>query len=94
MKPRHAAALALVAWYLMVPPIEIQQYGGTGHIVVRGDAPLAKWNRKKSFNSESDCEAFREKINLEVRPNYVTRSEIYLRSRCIEVIDDPRLKEK
>ncbi len=92
MESRHAAALALVGWYLITPPIEVQLYRGMGHIKVRGEAPLAKWDKMKSFDSESDCEAFREKINLEVRANDVTMSEVYILSRCIEVVDGPRLK--
>jgi hypothetical protein len=35
MKPRHAAALALVGWYLMLPP-----FNGKS---VDADAPLSKW---------------------------------------------------
>jgi len=35
MKPRHAAALALVGWYLMMPPM------GNGKVYVT--APLTKW---------------------------------------------------
>jgi len=92
MESRHAAALALVTWYLITPPIELQLFRGMGHIRVRGDAPLAKWDKMKSFDSESDCEAFRVKINLEASANDVTMSEVYVLSRCIEEADGPRPK--
>jgi hypothetical protein len=42
VKPRHAAALALVGWYLMVPPFsKIDQWG---HPHADPGAPLAKWH--------------------------------------------------
>jgi hypothetical protein len=37
MKPRHAAALVLVSWYLMVPPLVDEPYK------VNTEAPLASW---------------------------------------------------
>jgi hypothetical protein len=51
MKPRHAAALALLmAWYLMVPP-----EGCTGKI--RMNAPLSNWSSVDSFDSLDDCKS-------------------------------------
>ena len=63
LKPHHAAALALVGWYLITPPIHVQHYRGRAHANFRNQAPLAKWNREKSFDSESDCDAYREKLH-------------------------------
>lgn len=48
MKFRHAAALALVGWYLMVPP-----WGKT-------DAPISKWHNYKPFDSAAACQAERD----------------------------------
>jgi hypothetical protein len=48
MKPRHAAALALVGWYLMVPP-RVYNAGNMLHIEIK--APLSKWERWGSFDS-------------------------------------------
>ncbi len=43
----HTAALALVGWYLMVPPS-------------RGSTPsIARWDQYGSFETIDDCEAFR-----------------------------------
>ena len=51
MKLRHAAALALVGWYLMVPPPI-----GKGEMIDL-KAPLAKWNHwgESPFKTEKDC---------------------------------------
>jgi hypothetical protein len=73
MKPRHAAALALVGWYLMEPPI-VGPYG-RGR-VYDASAPLSRWyfyNELKSdihnpldrahatkFRSKDQCDAKRE----------------------------------
>jgi hypothetical protein len=48
MKLRHAAALALVGWYLMVPP-----ENGTA---VNVDAPLSKWFVRTAHDTTSDCQ--------------------------------------
>ena len=49
MKPRHAAALALVAWYLMVPPSQHTVFG------CDPTASLTKWLKFSSFGSETAC---------------------------------------
>jgi hypothetical protein len=54
MKPRHAAALALVGWYLMTPPVS--DHGA----IIYQDAPLSQWTKAQLFDSESDCEAKRK----------------------------------
>ncbi len=48
MKLRHAAALALVGWYLMMPPLK-------GKSVV-ADAPLSAWKIVDRFDTAADCE--------------------------------------
>ncbi len=71
MKPRHAAALALVGWYLMMPLIQ-----GEKETVVDSKAdphlhyifldaridlkaPLSKWTGIYAGESERDCNVFR-----------------------------------
>ena len=49
MSARHAAALALVGWYLMAPPIFWN--GETDSA-----APLSYWSREGSFNDEVACQ--------------------------------------
>ena len=48
MKLRHAAALALVGWYLMVPPLQKPNSG------------LSRWKTLKVFVTEALCEAERK----------------------------------
>ena len=54
MKPRHAAALALVGWYLMVPPLS-----GKG---VDLSAALSQWEEQAGFDSADSCERARARV--------------------------------
>ena len=88
MKPRHAAALALVGWYLMY-----QQ-----------DMPNTKvWTHKtQSFKSKRACEHFAEleraKLEHSENPRDTTMLEGYYVSALLDKKtvcirdDDPRLK--
>jgi hypothetical protein len=102
MNRRHAAALALVGWYLMVPPIyKIAR----GQYELDRDAPLTEWINTKGFDSADDCDegkslnikqtsnllrmTFPKRGNFSTDPNW--RRAFY--GQCIAT-DDPRLKEK
>jgi hypothetical protein len=77
---RHAGALALVGWYLMVPPAHRERVGGP--ITVESDAPLSRWepcdlgnrleglgqNCQASYDTASGCEKGRAEL-LERRDN-------------------------
>ena len=52
MKPHHAAALALVGWYLLAPPIT---HGRSGKHLERS-APLSKWEILRFAQTEGDCQ--------------------------------------
>src|SRR5712692_2248732 len=56
MTLRHAPALALVVWCLMVPPYHIGDLGG-GHQgwIVSYDEPFSKWTVSGRFNSFDEC---------------------------------------
>jgi len=56
MKPRHAAALALVGWYLMRPPLT-QTGPDTYNLPPDTSAPLSKWTYQTvdHFDSEEEC---------------------------------------
>ena len=96
MNLRHAAALALVGWYLMVPPPVV-------HSSVRDlDAPLSKWGIFSTHDSAAECEqglvAFYKLAKTELVANPSDerdRIQFYQleSSQCIAT-DDPRLKEK
>ena len=97
MNLRHAAALALVGWYLMLPQMMLQETKDNAAvgldqwtIVVDKSVPLARWTLFASFDSAAECEAMQAKLlalpNLEDHQRYVYSS-------CI-ASDDPRLKSK
>jgi hypothetical protein len=54
MKPRHTAALALVGWYLMIPPVIDLKH--KRRYEADTDAPLSKWKQSGSYDSADACE--------------------------------------
>jgi hypothetical protein len=101
MKTRHAAALALVGWYLMVPP----QLVSPGHETANVDAavPLNKWTVWQAFDTAIECESQLETLKegaLQRTQTGQSREFMqklldnqFFRGQCIAT-DDPRLKEK
>jgi hypothetical protein len=57
MKPRHAATLALLGWYLMIPPLT-QKGPDTFGLPPDTSAPLSKWTyaRTDLFDTKEECE--------------------------------------
>jgi hypothetical protein len=49
MKPNHIVAVALVAWYLMVPPLVETPYK------IDTEAPLTTWKVYQTFHSAEKC---------------------------------------
>ena len=105
MKSRHGAALAIVAWYLMIPPINADNR-------VYAGAPLSRWRKSVSFDSAKECEAsLKDAIEnpmtpseyqaaadatLKAKMHPLSKSEMTRRmeeSVCVSA-DDPRLKPK
>jgi hypothetical protein len=106
MNLRHAAMLALVGWYLMVPPYN-------DNFVVNTHAPLSQWQVFQAYDDAFACNAVqaqgmktasdklkhREKHVHEYPPGTAYRDRFiaqqwqYLDSQCI-ASDDPRLKGK
>lgn len=67
MKSRHAAALALVGWYLMAPPIRPgwhfdRDWHLTNRPWVRSELPLSHWDILKSFEAANECEGAKKKM--------------------------------
>ncbi len=94
MKPRHAAALALVGWYLMIAPPQVQQGSVIGADLL---APLSQWANVHAFETADQCEAdksnYRSQVatNANVPPAYkdaIVASGLSL--QCV-ASDDPRL---
>ncbi len=95
MKPRHAAALALVGWYLMSPLVDQK----AAKIVY--EAPLTYWEHEGSFDTAAECERKRKEnvrwiTNLTIKrtdtsPGSHLGLDSALAAKCI-ASDDPRLK--
>jgi hypothetical protein len=89
MNPRHAAALALVGWYLMFPPTS-RDYP-TGNV----DAPLTQWlKRPTTYRNKDECEHVLDRdIRRTNSKNRQVWVNIYKLAQCVST-DDPRFKEK
>ncbi len=104
MKPRHAAALTLVGWYLMLPP-------ATGQ---KTSTPISEWRITASYDSAAECEIAKAKgldeaikayrhpqaaIEKYNPPEKMSSVEIqtlgwqFANDACVST-DDPRLKGK
>jgi hypothetical protein len=59
MNLRHTAALTLVGWYLMVPPVESDKS-------VRPELPLSQWIQSKSYDTASECQEDLDNISIVV----------------------------
>ena len=92
MKTRNAAALVLVVWYLMYPPMD--QKG-----MPSKEAPLQKWGLLNSFETANSCNAalnrMKEQTKLPHPENSleVVPDQVAIFVKCI-ASDDPRLKAK
>ena len=85
MKIGHAAALALVGWYLVTPPWQ----KGKNAVEEKLDAPLSKWIQSHAFDSAAECEALREQVIKAQKDAGISVTA----ERCV-ASDDPRLKEQ
>ena len=97
MKPCHAVALALVGWYLMIPPLDRDNKPET-------NIPLSEYWQHQAYDSAKECEASktayqrlyldRWKKNLDKMGQYWQgMTESLLQGFCVESTD-PRLKGK
>ena len=101
MKPCHAAALALVGWFLMVPPDRPKL---TDTLDWTSKAPLPTWQVVQRFDPKSACEKRRleiisdakHSIKSDAAANHsaavLTDYAIANNATCISR-DDPRLKK-
>jgi hypothetical protein len=86
MNLRHAAALALVGWFLMAAHIERDGPFTKEDI----KAPLKEWDTLATFDSKQTCESARTEYVAHPRPFLPTIDKAF---QCVSE-DDPRLKEK
>ncbi len=106
MKLRHAAALALVSWYLMKPPLyvpwtgRVRQWLGylPGDWEYDFDAPISKWSQVGEFESLDACHVEEERIADIARQDLTKSSDSQISKMdaantsllCVAT-DDPRL---
>jgi len=57
MKAPHAAALALIGWYLLIPPVITTGRSKEPNQFV-WSVPLSLWHRVSSFDDADDCEKY------------------------------------
>ncbi len=101
MKFRHAAALALVGWYLLMPPIVMEGEKAK----VDGSVPLSQWHHVRVYETQSACEEENAKLRAiaESHKNWIgpsgsvaaanDRYVLLTNQRCIAT-NDQRLKSK
>jgi hypothetical protein len=103
MNLRHAAALALVGWYLMTPPCRTVSTWHNGEsaggmCVNEPQAPLRQWTRvpeTQEFEYKTDCQrAVSNGCHSRVDADGVSYLEGDLCGAYCIATDDPRLKEK
>ena len=98
MKPRHAAALALVGWCIMWPDVRRG---------VTYKSPLSEWDSSKEFKSQDVCEhqmesdrkywteltkdGDRSSVTMGIAPYVI--AVLDRKAVCVRR-DDPRLKSK
>jgi len=73
MKFRHAAALALVAWFLLYPPWSAQNRS------LDPSLPLDRWYQVAEFTSLADCEANKSRVleDMEKKARAANRNDVF-----------------
>jgi hypothetical protein len=93
MKSHHAATLALVAWFLMMPPP--RPVGD--HFKTNFYAPISKWTKIRRFDLQSQCESAREAYQQKPTGNLVimlgaAEAQATTKASLCVATGDPRLK--
>jgi hypothetical protein len=68
MKATHAAALALVAWYMMVPPLVNEPYK------IDTEAPMSSWKVYRTFHSADECRGVLSSAQSKYKPTATAAS--------------------
>jgi hypothetical protein len=86
MKPCYAAALALVGWCLIMPPIS------DDHQVVKKNAPISHWETIETYATADACRNELAKLTALIAGNinYTVIQRRVLAGKCV-ADDDPRL---
>jgi hypothetical protein len=93
MSFRHPAMLALVGWYLMLPPmgsVESRRNPSTGFYVAYSTQPLNTWEIAGSYDTAAECRTALERADQLASQDCPDCSAV---AACIAT-DDSRLKSK
>jgi hypothetical protein len=103
MNPRPAAALALVGWYLTMPPAKSVVLKPSVNLTTQWTTPdhmapsLAKWSIEDSYDTAAQCSEGKQQLMQAAagskNPMNPTARAEWLTVQCIAT-DDPRLKGK
>jgi hypothetical protein len=93
MKLRHPTALALVLWYLIVPPSK-----GSPTFLFDAQAPFSQWTIRDTFDTATECRQsarttanlFKAMANKDGTVAVINNSKRFAMAICLET-DDPRL---
>jgi hypothetical protein len=97
MRLHHAiASLALVGWYLIVPPSK-----GSPLFLFDAQAPLNQWTIRDTFDTAAECQQtarttanlFKALANKDGTVSAINNAKRFAMAKCLET-DDPRLREK
>jgi hypothetical protein len=101
---RHAAALGLVVWYLMLPPLRfVGPANDFSLAIVDSAAPLSQWLPMMTFKTLQECDNFSTRLARNLRKSVKTERDkkdvdtlirIWLGKYQCVTSDDPRLKGK
>lgn len=86
----HAAALALIAWYLIAPPLM-----GSGGLIA-AHAPIPQWERVRSYDTLANCRAGRTRHLRQIEETYGSQTTIFkqlAKGLCVAA-GDPRLAKE
>jgi hypothetical protein len=87
MQAWHVAALALLGWYLIVPPMT--GLGGGPDL----QAPFNKWHIRASFDSARACNhVYLEELDRIWKSKADAKQRIQIQNAQCIATDDPRLK--
>jgi hypothetical protein len=90
MKLRHAAALALVGWYLITPPIGEDKTGNAIPGTMNTTAPLSVWLAMNTvFDSLAECKKAQRDL-ADFQKDDPVRHDADIHGLCVKT-DDPRL---
>ena len=86
MNLRHAAAVVLVGWSLIMPPLSQDRQ------LVEKNAPLARWDTIGTYDSAAACSHELDKLTAVLAGNisYSVIQRRVLAGKCIAA-DDPRI---